>query len=288
MTAGIADTSTRPVTKAAKNGAVSEKHRVIESSRAWFGRNLSNILQFRGELRELCNKRDIDEMSYALGSGFSLLATNLTVTSCVGVFSAGKTKLLSLFLPQSLPSERSPTSRLYTIFEPIEGLETPVFEIAIIGQTEARRFLNLIAKRLPNELYEGARSALECDGDVKAAAEAMYEYLLEQHQTVRTGKLAVVDAAFLCRSLAQFVDSHETVRFERLVDNSDFTAFEQACHYVAWDQLVQFNAKQVPENNLRESLDAWFRGDTLRQIEQNMAGSAERNVAASVRSSRSG
>jgi hypothetical protein len=242
----------------------------FETGRNWFNSQLAELLKYRTEYRELLRSpKHLDNLEYALGGGASLLALDTTVISLLGVFSAGKTTLLSSFLESPLPSERSPTSRIYTIIEPVEGLKSSEYYIAEIGQTDARRFLRMIAGKL-GPLAEGARGALEVEGGVREAAAALGDYLLRNYDGLRSEKerLTAADAAFLCRSVQLCLGDAEFVTLRPLSDGANgFTAAEQACQHVAWDPRVQFQGGEARNGEaLRARLDSWFRSDPLGQL----------------------
>jgi hypothetical protein len=258
----------------------------LEHGRNWFNSRLSDLFRYRTEFRELLRSpKHIDDLEYAIGAGASILDLDLIVISLLGGYSAGKTTLLSWYLPEALPSERSPTSRIYALIEPVEGLTKPEYLIAELGQTGLWRLLRKVAGYL-GTFAEGARTTLEIEGGVRAAAAALLEYILRNYDAMRSEKdrINASGAAFLCYSVREFAAETEFVTLRPLSDGvGGFSASEQAAHYVAWDERLQFRGEDAPNGEaLRARLASWFRSEPLHHLRLSESAEGERRALTEI------
>lgn len=103
------------------------------------------------------------------------------------------------------------------------------------------------------------------DGEsVRDAARKQYRCYIDHFHLARSSKEQqnVHDAAFLSRSIAEYLGEEESLTRKALLDNGRFSAREQAAQYVAWDDDLPFDlGNPVDGKSLEQALDSWFRGD---------------------------
>ena len=248
------------------------RHEIIREGRVFFGKHLANTLKHRHDYAEILGSLErVQELEFALGGAAAILFTEASITSFMGVFSSGKSALLTRHLLHALPSGRSPTSRLYAIIEPVENLDRQIYGVGYLGETEAQRCLALIAEKMPGRIAEAAKTAITLGESVRDAALKQYRCYIANYQLAQSedDQQNVADAAFLTRSIVEHLGNNQTLITRPLVNNADFTDREQAAHYVAWDDDLSYDLGNPSDGRgLEQAIDTWFRGDRWSEFER--------------------
>ncbi len=190
---------------------------VLGRARARLGEWKVHVEQHAHQVIRIAGLDGYNGLTDALGDAYAQIALgDYPLILLAGSFSTGKSTVLSYFLDRPLPSGPNPTTRLFSVIQPVEGLEQSRYELVWLGTSDGRRFLDLLAKEIA-ALVPGGSELVRCEPDLLAGAESLYQRILNATESVPDeGKRhTLCEAAYLVRSLKHGLDPSQPDSWSR-------------------------------------------------------------------------